>query len=554
MFTPIDTFLHETRELVQCALPGLTLQWPDRIRSCLMQALPSSWDQSLSCSDKSYQQIVEWVRAQTAKIQNTPQEEWEDWVKQAHRQNQKGGGVPNSNPNFKSAPNANQTIKCYQCGKFGHRSNSCGFQQQQEQQSQQQQNYRPQGQPQYAQNQNWRPQNQYQGNNPPGNANFSNFNQNQNSGVPRNQYGGNNFANSRNNAPTPQMNNNNNNRGYMQQQRPQQQQQPPQQQQNRSQGYGNRQPYTNPSVRFLGPVQENCFENNCGDMYNDNNNISPNQCEINGQNQYTWDENADENYFENDGQQYNEGQENFPIAVKNAQFEQNFAGRPYEGNTGENVQIFSQVPFQSDSSNVENMLRQISSKMDGFDQKFNGFDQKFDGINQQVGGFYQKVANLEQNLKPLSKQDFRLTYAGNNIPNNKNGQNIGAPPSQNQTHVEMQGTHLLSNVAENKQQNQHQSRKMQQDFCIHASNSNPPNNTALNTPNLEQQPPNSHFRFSYDEGNVPNENHKKCAPTQNQHQAMGDNRTDYLPKNCLKEKELQSNNYIQSQTIQTNSV
>ncbi|MCP4493448.1 MAG: hypothetical protein GY820_40010, partial [Gammaproteobacteria bacterium] len=55
MFTPIDTFLHETRELVQCALPGLTLQWPDRIRSCLMQALPSSWDQSLSCSDKSYQ-------------------------------------------------------------------------------------------------------------------------------------------------------------------------------------------------------------------------------------------------------------------------------------------------------------------------------------------------------------------------------------------------------------------------------------------------------------------------------------------------------------------
>ncbi|MCP4458657.1 MAG: hypothetical protein GY816_11630, partial [Cytophagales bacterium] len=84
MFTPIDTFLHETRELVQCALPGLTLQWLDRIRSCLMQALLSSWDQSLSCSDKSYQQIVEWVRAQTAKIQNTPQEEWEDWVKQAH--------------------------------------------------------------------------------------------------------------------------------------------------------------------------------------------------------------------------------------------------------------------------------------------------------------------------------------------------------------------------------------------------------------------------------------------------------------------------------------
>ncbi|MCP4473310.1 MAG: hypothetical protein GY821_01805, partial [Gammaproteobacteria bacterium] len=27
LFTPIDAFLHETRELVQCALPGLTRQW-----------------------------------------------------------------------------------------------------------------------------------------------------------------------------------------------------------------------------------------------------------------------------------------------------------------------------------------------------------------------------------------------------------------------------------------------------------------------------------------------------------------------------------------------
>ncbi|MCP4475741.1 MAG: hypothetical protein GY821_14480, partial [Gammaproteobacteria bacterium] len=195
-----------------------------------------SWDQSLSCSDKTYQQIIEWVRAQAAKIQDTPQDEWEDWIKQAYRQNQRAGGVPNSNSNFKGTSNVNQPLKCYTCGKFGHRSNFCG--QNQQQQNQQQQYNRNQGQPPFAQNQNWRPQNQYQGNNPPGNANFSNFNQNQNSGVPRNQYGGNNFSNGRNNAPTPQMNNNNNNRGFAQQQRPPQQPQQQQQQQNRPQGYG----------------------------------------------------------------------------------------------------------------------------------------------------------------------------------------------------------------------------------------------------------------------------------------------------------------------------
>ncbi|MCP4493840.1 MAG: hypothetical protein GY820_42045 [Gammaproteobacteria bacterium] len=48
IFTSVDLFVHETRELVQCALPGLTRQWPNRIRSCLMQALPASWDQLLS--------------------------------------------------------------------------------------------------------------------------------------------------------------------------------------------------------------------------------------------------------------------------------------------------------------------------------------------------------------------------------------------------------------------------------------------------------------------------------------------------------------------------
>ncbi|MCP4491532.1 MAG: hypothetical protein GY820_30115, partial [Gammaproteobacteria bacterium] len=67
-------------------------------------------------------------------------------------------------------------------------------------------------------------------------------------------------------------------------------------------------------------------------------------------------------------------------------------------------------------------------------------------------------------------------------------------------------------------------------------------------PNLEQQPLNSHFRLSYDEGNVPCKNHHNCVHTQNQGQTMGD-QSKYLPKNCEKEM-----NCIQSQTIQTNSV
>ncbi|MCP4473973.1 MAG: hypothetical protein GY821_05285, partial [Gammaproteobacteria bacterium] len=93
LFTPIDAFLHETRELVQCALPGLTRQWADRIRSCLMQALPPAWDQILSSTNKNYTEIVEWLRAQTAKIQNMPQEKWDEWVKVAYRQNQKASGM-----------------------------------------------------------------------------------------------------------------------------------------------------------------------------------------------------------------------------------------------------------------------------------------------------------------------------------------------------------------------------------------------------------------------------------------------------------------------------
>ncbi|MCP4493630.1 MAG: hypothetical protein GY820_40965, partial [Gammaproteobacteria bacterium] len=145
-------------------------------------------------------------------------------------------------------------------------------------------------------------------------------------------------------------------------------------------------------------------------------------------------------------------------------------------------------------------------------------------------------------------QGFRLSQDEGNITQ-KNNKNSGSTQNQHQTAVKMQGAHLMSSVANNKQQNQHPSRKLSQDFCVQASHSNRPNNNSASTPNLEQQPSNTHFRLSYDEGNVPCQNHKKCAPTQNQHQTTGDQSDKYLPKNCEKEK-----NCIQPQTIQTNSV
>ncbi|MCP4473645.1 MAG: hypothetical protein GY821_03575, partial [Gammaproteobacteria bacterium] len=290
---------------------------------------------------------------------------------------------------------------------------------------QQQQYNRNQGQPPFAQNQNWRPQNQYQGNNPPGNANFSNFNQNQNSGVPRNQYGGNNFSNGRNNAPTPQMNNNNNNRGFAQQQRPQQQQQPPQQQQNRPQGYGNRQPYNNPSVRFMGTEQENYCDNNQDCEYI-NPNPEPEFCEVSGPDQYQPHESLDENYFENRQIKNEEEQQNYPIAVNNAQEVQNFAEQQYEGSTSENVPIYSQVPFQSTFSNENDIWQKIASKMDHFEQKF---DHKFDGINQQIGGVNQRVGDIEQNKNHSSNKGFRLSQDEYNTPW-KNNKNTGSTQNQ----------------------------------------------------------------------------------------------------------------------------
>ncbi|MCP4491595.1 MAG: hypothetical protein GY820_30450, partial [Gammaproteobacteria bacterium] len=133
IFTSVDEFLHKTRELVQCVLLGLTRQWPDRIRSCLMQALPAAWDQILSSSNKDYPQVVEWLRAQLAKIQNTPQDKWDDWVKAAYREHQKGGS--GSMPMQKSTPNLSVVPpKCFHCGSASHKAFNCGYQQQQQQQ------------------------------------------------------------------------------------------------------------------------------------------------------------------------------------------------------------------------------------------------------------------------------------------------------------------------------------------------------------------------------------------------------------------------------------
>ncbi|MCP4488170.1 MAG: hypothetical protein GY820_12740, partial [Gammaproteobacteria bacterium] len=184
------------------------------------------------------------------------------------------------------------------------------------------------------------------------------------------------------------------------------------------------------------------------------------------------------------------------------------------------MQNNSEAPFQSDFSEMKNMFRTLSSKMDG--------------VNQRVG-------NIERTVKQGSNLRFPLSRAEGNIPKEKEAK-FCSTSNLGQTSVEMQGRHLLTNSVGNKQQNQHQSRKINQDCCKSASNSNRPNNNSSNTSNLDQPSANLGFRLSYLEGNVPTENHKKCAPTQIQYQTTGDN---YLPKNCQKEKELQAKNYIQ---------
>ncbi|MCP4487538.1 MAG: hypothetical protein GY820_09515, partial [Gammaproteobacteria bacterium] len=113
IFAPIDEFVHETRELVQSALPGLIGQWQNRIKSCVTQALPPFWDQIMSSSNKNCNEIVEWVRAQTMKIKNTPQDEWEDWAKEAHRQFQGGEKAESGSTQTNAHTSQQQNTKCY---------------------------------------------------------------------------------------------------------------------------------------------------------------------------------------------------------------------------------------------------------------------------------------------------------------------------------------------------------------------------------------------------------------------------------------------------------
>ncbi|MCP4491164.1 MAG: hypothetical protein GY820_28185, partial [Gammaproteobacteria bacterium] len=178
---------------------------------------------------------------------------------------------------------------------------------------------------------------------------------------------------------------------------------------------------------------------------------------------------------------------------------------------------------------MENMLQTRSSKMDG--------------VNLQVG-------NIEQNSKHGSNPGFRISHVEGNIPNEED-KKFCSTSNFGQTSIEMQGKHLLTNSVENKQQNQHQSRKINQECCESASNSNRPNNNSSNTSNLDQPLSNLGSRLGYLEGKVPTENHINGVSIPHQYQITGDN---YLPKNGQKEKELQAKNYIQSQTIQTNSV
>ncbi|MCP4491046.1 MAG: hypothetical protein GY820_27585, partial [Gammaproteobacteria bacterium] len=255
----------------------------------------------------------------------------------------------------------------------------------------------------------------------------------QNYGGQRQQNGGNyNSGGGRGfNSNPPASNSNFRNQNYQQQQ----QQQP---QQNRQSGYvnrpmqGGRAPYTNSGIRMLNPQQEVCTVNTPENgFWND---PDPDQCEIGGQYQYGPNDSADENYFENNERQHIGGYVEYPNDVNNSQ--QVSPEHLYSANQGENVPIYSQVPFQPEQSEIKDMLHQLSTQMASVDQKVTGVDQR--------------VAKIEQKRSQSSSPNFRLSYAEGNTPM-KEGTKLNSTLNQSLAKG-VQGTHsAVSDLVENKQ-------------------------------------------------------------------------------------------------------
>ncbi|MCP4490107.1 MAG: hypothetical protein GY820_22740, partial [Gammaproteobacteria bacterium] len=234
-----------------------------------------------------------------------------------------------------------------------------------------------------------------------------------------------------------------------------QQQQPQQPQQNRQSGYGNRPmqnsraPYTNSGIRTFSSQQEAFPENTPENDYC--NGSDQDQCDFGGQDQYGPNDNADENYFENDQQRYNGEQMQCSNDVNMAL--QGSAENTWNMNQGENVPIYSQMPFQPEPPRMEYLFQLMTN------------------VDQKVTGMDQRVTKMEQKRSQSQNQNFRLSYAEGNIPM-QSGSKLHSTSSQPQMASEMQGKHsATSDGMENKQQNQHQSRKMRQDFCEDASHS-----------------------------------------------------------------------------------
>ncbi len=191
--------------------------------------------------------------------------------------------------------------------------------------------------------------------------------------------------------------------------------------------------------------------------YND---PDPEQYEISGQDQYGL--NGDlENYFENGEQKYIGGYMEYPNDTNNAQ--QVSVEHSYGVNQGKNVPIYSQVPFQPEQSRIEDMFQQLLMQMHGVNQR---------------------VAQIEQKQSQNSGPGFRLSYAEGNTPM-KEGTRPNSTPNHPQTAMGVQNVHsAVSNLVENQQPNPHQSRKMRQDFCEHASHCNRPHENSPASQNL----------------------------------------------------------------------